>query len=846
MLYVGINPPGTGTVTLTSNSPVCVGQVVNINTTITGGSGSPTTYTYTWTGPNGFTSNQMNPSFTATSTAMSGIYTLNIAPGTGCNLTNTIQIWVNPNPFTSITNNGPLCQGSTATFSNSAFGTGALTYNWTGPNGFTSNQQSISIPNTQPSNTGIYNFTIVSTFTNGGVCSATSNSSLAIVPVAQVSVISSYTQCQGTNISLNANVLGANSFSWTGPNYNSIQQNPTLTNVTPNNSGNYSVTATFTSPSTTLVCSSTAVSNVSVVPMNPVSITLPQNICQNTNVSITATAAGNPNYIWTSTSGFTGTQPSYTFNAQPSITGNYSVAAVFSIGTVSCTTFNSTNISVVPVNSITVVPLLNVCENDNAALTATAQGAISYTWTGPNNFNVTQPITYFQNLNPSWNGNYIVNVAFTNGNLTCYNTNTTTLVVNPKINFTLTPYNQLCYNSTYNVSGPLGGSTYTWTGPGYNSNTQNLFIPNVNLTNVGTYSLTVDLNGCKTYGSTVLQVLNPIVWQNAPANKTICKGDSFTITAQAGNGSGNYAYNWIPEVGLTSANGSIQTGTGIGTMIYNVTVYDVSCPQYTLNHTFTLNVNHAPIPNFQVNANKCEPFCAIYNSKVKDAGFVNYVFNKGRVYPGDSVNICLPAGNYTLETVSTGTNGCRETFKYPDVINVYPTPVANFIWDPQDPNTVSKNKVTFYPTPLNKNYSYYWEFNAADTSNEYTPVRIYDVQGKFPITMMVTTEYGCKDTITKILEVKEEFLLYIPNAFTPNGDGENDIFKPKGSGIKSYSLVVYDRWGQQIFATTDIVKGWDGTFKGNECQNGVYVYAIIAINNDNAKFEKVGHITLLK
>jgi gliding motility-associated-like protein len=846
MLYVGINPPGTGTVTLTSNSPVCVGQMININTTITGGSGNPATYTYTWAGPNGFTSNQMNPSFTATSVAMSGIYTLNIAPGNGCNTTATIQIWVNPNPSTSITNNGPLCQGSNAIFLNTILGSGVTTYTWAGPNGFTSNVVSPTIPSAQPSNTGIYNFTITNTFTNGGICSATSNSSLAIVPVAQVSVIPSYTQCQGTNISLNANVLGASTFTWTGPNYNSNLQNPILSSATPANSGDYSVTATFTSPSTTLVCSSTAVSNVSVVPMNPVSITPPQNICQNTNVSITATAAGNPTYVWAATNGFTGALPSYTFNAQPNTTGTYSVAAVFSIGSVSCTTFNSTNISVVPVNSVTVVPLLNVCENDNAALTATAQGAISYTWTGPNNFNVVQPITYFQNLNPSWNGNYIVTAAFVNGNLTCYNTNTTTLIVNPKVNFTLTPYNQLCYNSTYNVSGPLGGSSYTWTGPGYNSNTQNLFIPNVNLINVGTYSLTVDLNGCKTYGSTVLQVINPIVWQNAPSNKTICKGDSFTITAQAGNGSGNYAYNWIPAVGLTSANGSIQTGTGLGTMIYNVTVYDVSCPQYTLNHTFTLNVNHAPIPNLQVNANKCEPFCAIYNSKVKDAGFVNYVFNKGRVYPGDSVNICLPAGNYTLETVSTGTNGCRETFKYPDIINVYPTPVANFIWDPQDPNTVSKSKVTFYPSPLNNNYSYYWEFNAADTSNEYTPVRIYDVQGKFPITMVATTEYGCKATITKILEVKEEFLLYIPNTFTPNGDGENDVFKPKGSGIKAYNLVVYDRWGQQIFVTTDIARGWDGTFKGNECQNGVYVYAMIAINNDNAKFEKVGHITLLK
>lgn len=851
--YVYVNSsPSTMTINLTSNSPVCIGGVVSLNASILLGPGAgtctPNTYTYTWSGPMNYTSSVLSPTFTATNVLQSGVYTLNVTPpnGCGCVGTNTIQIWVNPNPSTSITNNGPVCQGSVLNFNNTVTGGGIMTYSWIGPNNFVANTPSISFNPAQPSNTGLYNFTVTSTFTNGGQCKAFSSSSAAVVPVAQVSVIPTYTQCQGTNISLNANVLGANTFTWTGPNYTSNLQNPILPSITPTNSGNYSVTATFISPNTTLTCNSTAVSNVSVVPMNPVSITPPQNVCQNTNVSITATALGNPNYVWTSTNGFTGTLPSYTLNAQPNLNGTYSVAAVFSIGSVSCTTYNSTNLSVVPVNTISVVPQIIVCENDNAALTATAQGAISYTWTGPNNFNVVQPITYFQNLNSSWNGNYIVTVAFTNGNLTCYNTNTTTLIVNPKINFTLTPYTQLCYNSTYNVAGPLGGSSYTWTGPGHYSNTQNLFIPNVNLSNAGTYTLTVDLNGCKTYGSTNLQVLNPIVWRNAPDNKTICKGDSFTLTAEAGNGSGNYAYNWIPAVGLSSANGNIQIGTGIGTMIYNVTVFDVSCPQYTLNHTFTLNVNHAPIPNFQVNANKCEPFCALYDSKVKDAGFVNYVFNKNRVYPGDSVTICLPAGSYTLETVSTGTNGCRETFKYPDIINVYPTPVANFIWDPQDPNTVSKNKVTFYPTPLNTNHSYFWEFNNIDTSNEFTPVKIYEEQNKFPITMVVTTENNCKDTITKVLEIKEEFLLYIPNAFTPNGDGENDVFRPKGSGIKTYSLIIYDRWGQQIFATNEINKGWDGTFKGKDCQNGVYVYTILAINNLNIKVEKIGHITLLR
>jgi len=837
---------GTAVVSVTTTplNPITItsGTICSGNTSALTANGAPT---YTWAPP--ATLNTISGPNVIANPIASTIYSVSFTNTAGCVGTQTTQVTVNPTPtITSVSNTGPVCQGSPVTLSVTTSFAGTTSYSWFGPNGFNSISSTPLIVSSIPNNTGTYSVTVVNTFTNGGVCISTSNSNLVIVPIAQVSVISTYTQCQGTNVNLNASVLGANSFSWTGPNYNNNQQNPILTSITPANSGNYSVTAMFTSPSTTLVCSSTAVSNVSVVPMNQISVIPFQNACPNTNISITATAAGNPNYIWTSTNGFTGTLPSYTFNAQPNLNGTYSIAAVFSIGSVSCTTYNTTNLSIVLVNSITVIPQIIACENNNAALTATAQGAISYTWSGPNNFNVTQPITYFQNLNSSWNGNYTVTAAFTNGNITCYNTNITTLLVNPKINFTLTPYIQLCYNSNYNVTGPLGASSYTWTGPGYNSTTQNLFIPNVNLSNIGTYNLTVDLNGCKTYGSTNLQVLNPIVWQNTPSNKTICKGDSFTITTQAGNGSGNYAYNWIPEVGLSSANGSIQIGTSIGTMVYNISVFDVSCPQYTLNHTFTLNVNSAPIPNFQVNADKCEPFCALYNSKIKDVGFVNYVFNKDRVYYGDSITICLPAGSYTLETVSTGTNGCREIFKYPNVINVYPTPIANFIWDPQDPTTVSKNKVTFYPSPLNKNYTYNWEFSNVDTPNEFTPTRIYDVQDKFPITMVVTTEFGCKDTITKILEIKEEFLLYIPNAFTPNGDSENDVFKPKGSGIKTYNLLIYDRWGAQIFVSTDITKGWDGTFKGINCQNGVYEYVIIAINNANVKIEKVGHVTLLK
>jgi len=854
-VYVGTTP-NSMTVTLTSNSPVCIGNPININTQVTLAPGAGTcvaaipTFTYAWTGPMSFTSNVMNPTFTATNVLQSGVYTLNISPGAcGCNSTNTIQIWVNPNPSTSITNNGPLCQGSTLTFTNNITGSGTLTYSWTGPNSYTNNIVSPVIAASQPSNSGTYNFTIASTFTNGGVCQATSSSSFVVVPVSQISVTPSYTQCQGTTINLNGNVVGTPTIVWSGPNsFTSNLQNPVLSNVTPSVSGNYSVVATFTAPSTPLTCSSTAVSNVSVVPMNQVTAFATANVCQNSQATFSANALGSPIYSWTGPNAYTSTnQVNVINNVQPSATGVYSVNAIFSIGTVSCITSTAININVVPTSSITVVPTISVCNGQGAVLTANAPGAVSYTWTGPSSFSVVSPNATFTNLNPTWSGIYTVTAIFTNGNITCSQTNSTQLIVKPDMPFTLGPNKSLCYNDVLNIVGPAGASTYTWTGPGYNSNLQNVYIPNAITNNAGVYTLVVDLNGCKTQNNITVNINNPITWTLVPANQTICKGESFTVTAAAGNGSGNYAYNWNPSNYLTGPTGSVQSGIGVGTTVYNVSVYDIACPNYTISHAFTLNVNKAPVPMLNLNKNnQCEPFCFIYDSKVKNQSqFVSYNFNGSSSYLGDSINVCLNAGQYTLDITTIGTNGCKENFLYPTPIVVYPKPSADFSWNPSTPNTVSENHVTFLPVEYKDVTTWTWEINGT-LFGEKSPTYIFDAQGKYPVTLMVTTSHGCKDTLTKVLNIKDEFLLFVPNVFTPNGDGLNDLLSAKGIGIKTFELLIFDRWGEVIFMSNDINKAWDGTFKGKMCQDDIYVYKIEAVDMNSMKHTKTGHVTLLK
>ena len=87
---------------------------------------------------------------------------------------------------------------------------------------------------------------------------------------------------------------------------------------------------------------------------------------------------------------------------------------------------------------------------------------------------------------------------------------------------------------------------------------------------------------------------------------------------------------------------------------------------------------------------------------------------------------------------------------------------------------------------------------------------------------------NCSDTATKNIPIYPEKLIYVPNAFTPNQDDVNDVFKPVVSGVddENYKFVIFDRWGKEIFSTTDYNKGWDGTINGKDASIGVYTYII--------------------
>ncbi|HXB40586.1 MAG TPA: gliding motility-associated C-terminal domain-containing protein, partial [Bacteroidia bacterium] len=129
------------------------------------------------------------------------------------------------------------------------------------------------------------------------------------------------------------------------------------------------------------------------------------------------------------------------------------------------------------------------------------------------------------------------------------------------------------------------------------------------------------------------------------------------------------------------------------------------------------------------------------------------------------------------------------------------------------------------------------------------PTHIYSDANSFNVILTVTNQYGCKDSVMKTIVVKDEFAFYVPNAFTPNGDGDNETFTGKGTGIGDFEMYIFDRWGNLIFTSNDYKQAWDGKVKdrGDVVQEDVYVYKIRVTEELNRKehfFE--GKISLIK
>jgi gliding motility-associated-like protein len=126
------------------------------------------------------------------------------------------------------------------------------------------------------------------------------------------------------------------------------------------------------------------------------------------------------------------------------------------------------------------------------------------------------------------------------------------------------------------------------------------------------------------------------------------------------------------------------------------------------------------------------------------------------------------------------------------------------------------------------------------------PAHYFENSGSYVLALVVKNTEGCSDTTVKSIRVEDDFLVFVPNAFTPNSDGRNECFLPVLRGQKFFGMQIYDRWGHEIFSMTELAKGWDGTHKGNACPEGVYTWKLSIAAKSGVQKILTGAVTLYR
>lgn len=210
------------------------------------------------------------------------------------------------------------------------------------------------------------------------------------------------------------------------------------------------------------------------------------------------------------------------------------------------------------------------------------------------------------------------------------------------------------------------------------------------------------------------------------------------------------------------------------------------------------------------------------------------------------------AGTYIIKLTVTGDGGVASDY---DTIVVHPLPNANFVVTPEIVTT--PNEAAFFNNLSDLAETCEWNFGDGTTSTEFSPFHTYIHEGKYDVLLSVWSEFGCFDSIfiENALEAITNCILIFPNAFTPTGvrggaysftDRDNNVFHPLHQEVDEYLLQIFNRWGELIFETTDILTGWDGYYKDLFCKQDVYVWKVRAVCTNGKLIINAGDVTLYR
>ncbi|HRS54711.1 MAG TPA: PKD domain-containing protein, partial [Bacteroidales bacterium] len=461
------------------------------------------------------------------------------------------------------------------------------------------------------------------------------------------------------------------------------------------------------------------------------------------------------------------------------------------------------------------------------------------------NSSISNPIA-----NPSITTTYTVTITDVNG---CYATDDVVITVLPIPIINILPSSgKICVGDTITINAN-GAITYNWTPSiGLSSDTSATTIAQPSVTT--TYTVTgANQYGCTNYNSITISVEPLPILTISPNVAGVCSGQSINISV---NGAANYI--WAPSTGLSSTTGSSVIASPITTTTYNIT--GISASGCTSDTNYTVTVLPSPLVNFSASISEgCSPLTVNFlNSSTGNIQSWLWNFNDPNSGPLNTSNLANPShtfnlpGSYDISLTVTNTDGCSDTYTYVGMINVYPQPIANFI---MNPNIGSMNQptISFVDQSVNAN-SWLWNFGESSSgtnnfSNLQNPQHTYSAPGTYTVWLVVSSNFDCTDSISKTINIQDSYTFWAPNAFTPNGDGINEYFIPKGTGIDpdNFKMYIFDRWGKQIYYTDSYNNPWDGSINstGKLAPQGVYTWVIKTTDRNGMEMRYIGKILLL-
>ncbi len=414
------------------------------------------------------------------------------------------------------------------------------------------------------------------------------------------------------------------------------------------------------------------------------------------------------------------------------------------------------------------------------------------------------------------------------------------------------PNQTICSTTATLAGSAVTSGTGAWSLVSGTGTITNPSSPTSGLTGLGigndVFAWTISNAPCPVSTSQVtITVGAPTTVSNAGPNQTVC-GTTATL-------GGNIALVGTGTWSLISGSGTITnpssptsgvTGLGAGANVFQWSISSANCPPSTSQVTITAN----PYPLAPVVAspiNYCENDLA-FPLTAAGSNLLWYTVPMG----GTGSNIAPTPSTYppgtTFYYVTQTVNGCESPTSAVQVV-VTALPIAAFYAPLQ--NSIENPVIHFSNQSIGAT-SWFWNFgdnlsSSTNTSTEQSPVHTYSNVGTYCVELVVANGV-CLDSTNICLVINPQFTFYIPNSFSPNGDGVNDEFFGKGQYIKQFDMSIYDRWGNLLFYGADIADHWLGDTKmGSEiAQEDVYVYVINIKDNMNEDHKYIGRVTLVQ